>query len=185
MPQNLLPPFNSEGVLPPADYPLTLDHLRQSHLVTGEGSGSPTWDAVWREQLVNNLQILVEQLWQVGIDRIFVDGSFVENKDHPGDIDGYFECEARHFISGDLARELNLLDPHKVWTWSPHDRRPDRNSAKRQLPMWHQYRVEFYPHYANLPCGIKDRFGNDLQFPAAFRQSRSNYEPKGIIQIVR
>jgi hypothetical protein len=181
----MLPPFTADDVLPAGDYPMTLAQLRASHLVTGEGNASPNWDTTWRRSLVDNLEILVNQLRQIGIDRIFVDGSFVENKDHPNDIDGYFECEARRFVTGQLERELNALDPHKIWTWSPGSRRPDPNSAKKQLPMWHQYRVELYPHFAGLMTGIHDRFGNDLQFPSAFRLSRTDYRPKGIVQIVR
>lgn len=181
----MLPSFTADDVLPPGDYALTLDELRASHLVTGEGSGSESWDAEWRGQLVDNLEVLVIQLWQVGIDQIFVDGSFVENKDHPNDIDGYFECEARRFVRGQVERELNALDPYKVWTWSHNSRRPDTNSAKKQLPMWHQYHVELYPHFAGLMSGIRDRFGNDLAFPSAFRLSRTDYRPKGIVQIVR
>ena len=131
----MLPPFTPDGVLPAGDYPLTLEELRASPLVTGEGVASPTWDSEWRRQVVDNLAILVRQLWQVGIDRIFVDGSFVEEKDHPNDIDGYFECDVRLFASGQLERALNALDPHKVWTWNLASRRPDPNSAKRQLPI--------------------------------------------------
>jgi len=43
-----LPPFTAEGLLPGGDYPLTLDELRSSFLVTGVGVGSATWDAPWR-----------------------------------------------------------------------------------------------------------------------------------------
>ncbi len=53
---------------------------------------------------------------------------------------------------------------------------------KRQLPMWHQYRVELYPHIGQL-SGIQDRHGHELEFPAAFRQSRRDGRPKGIIRI--
>lgn len=180
----MLPEFTEEGVLPPGDYSLTIDELRRSHLVTGEGNPSPDWDAVWRAYLVDNLEILVTQLWSVGIDRIFVNGSFVEHKDHPNDIDGYFECDLMRLATGELQRELNALDRHKVWTWDRSSRRPDPNSTKRQLPMWHQYRVELYPHYGNL-TGIRDEFGNDQMFPAAFRKSRDAYRPKGIVRIVR
>lgn len=68
-----LPPFTADGVLPPADYPLTLDALRASHLVTGEGALPATWDAAWREHLVGNLAVVVRQLWQVGIGRIHME----------------------------------------------------------------------------------------------------------------
>ena len=180
-----LPPFTADGLLPQGDYVLTLGELQTSCLVTGEGVTSPTWDGAWRAHLVASLEVLVHQLWQLGIDQIFVNGSFVEDKDHPNDIDGYFECEARYLLSGQLQSDLNALDPYKVWTWGPASRRPDPNSTKRQLPMWHQYRVELYPHLPGLPSGIKDRFGNDLEFPSAFRLSRRGDLPRGIIRISR
>jgi hypothetical protein len=120
----------------------------------------------------------------VGLDEIFIDGSFVEDKDHPNDIDGYFVCDINRLKTGELQRELNLLDPHKVWTWAPRDRMPAQGFTKSQLPMWHRYRVELYPH-VGLPCGIKDEHGNELEFPAAFRKSRHDYKPKGIIKLVR
>lgn len=179
-----LPEFTAEGLLPPGDYELTFGALRSSFLVLGPGDPKecPTWDATWRERLVGNLEILVQQLWQVGITEIFIDGSFVEEKDHPNDIDGYFVCDLMHLASGRLEQQLNLLDPYKVWTWDPTSRRPYRGYPKKQLPMWHQYRVELYPHCGQL-SGIKDRHGNELEFPAAFRQSRRDGEPRGIIKI--
>lgn len=177
-----IPPFTPEGLLPTFDIVTTTDELRASFLVTGVGIGSISWDRVWRARLVDNLQVLVGQLWQVGIDQIFVDGSFVEAKDHPNDIDGYFVCGERDLVTGYLERELNKLDPHKVWTWSPTSRRPARGSAKRQLPI--RYRVELYPHFGQ-PAGILDEHGNEMQFPAAFRKTRANRRPKGILRIVR
>jgi len=179
-----LPSFTNEDVLPSGDYSLTLEELRQSHLVTGAGNPSEAWDSVWRAKLVTNLSILVRQLRQVGVDRIFVDGSFVENKDHPNDIDGYFETDITRIISGRLVQDLNSLDPYQSWTWDHRLRRPDPNSAKLQLPIWHQYRVELYPHYGQ-PAGILDQYGNSLLFPAAFRKSRIDHRPKGIVQIVK
>jgi len=130
------------------------------------------------------LGVLADQLWRVGIEKIFADGSFVEDKLHPNDIDGYFEVELDYLASGELERNLNTLDPFKVWTWAPASRRPYRNYAKKQLPMWHQYRIELYPHY-NQPSGIRDEFGNMLQFPAAFRKSRRAHQQKGIIELVK
>jgi hypothetical protein len=85
--------------------------------------------------------------------------------------------------SGDLERELNLLDPHKVWTWDPSSRRPYRGYPKRQLPMWHQYRVELYPHFSGLSSGIRDKHGQELEFPSAFRRSRRDGKPRGIVKI--
>lgn len=180
----VLPPFNEYGLLPAGDYPLKLSQLKQSNLVLPDKDSSAQWDQSWRAILVENLAIMANQLWQVGIEEIFVDGSFVEEKDHPNDIDGYFVCDLEFLASGRLQQELNKLDPHKVWTWSPESRTSYANSTKRQLPMWHFYRVELYPHVGQL-SGIKDVFGNDLQFPAAFRKSRAEHRPKGVVKLLQ
>lgn len=179
-----IPGFTNEGLLPVGDYEVTLGELRQSILVVGPGPSYPNWDAAWRLSLVGSLEILVNQLWNVGITEIFVDGSFAEDKDHPNDIDGYFVCDLKRLSNGELQRDLNLLDPHKIWTWDPNSRMPFRGYPKKQLPMWHHYRVELYPHVGQL-SGIKDQYGNDLEFPAAFRKSRLNNKPKGIVKITR
>ena len=73
-------------------------------------------------------------------------------------------------------------DIYKVWTWDPAYRRPYRGYPKKQLPMWHQYRVEMYPHFGQL-SGICDKYGNELEFPSAFRLSRRDGRPRGIVKI--
>lgn len=175
--------FNNFGLLPPGDYDLTIAQLRGSMLVTGPRPAILGWDAAWRRQLVDKLAILVGQLRKVEITTVFIDGSFVEDKCHPNDIDGYFECDVFDLATGALQTRLNLLDPHKVWTWDHSARHPDPDSDKRQLPMWHIYRVELYPHY-NQFSGIVDAAGNALTFPSAFRKSRREDRQKGIVRIV-
>lgn len=129
-----------------------------------------------------NLSVRVHHLWQAGITEIFIDGSFVEDKDHPNDIDGYFECSLQRLADGSLEESLNRLDPYKCWTWDPAKRRSVPGIAKKQLPMWCQHRVELFPHFGQL-SGIRDSHGNELEFPAAFRLSRTGV-PKGIVKIV-
>lgn len=184
---NPIPVFTAEGLLPPGDYEATFEELRQSMLVHGPQPASEwmEWDALWRRRLVDNLATLTRQLWRVGIKEVFVDGSFTEDKHHPNDIDGYFECDLDRLKSGALQRELNLLDPHKVWTWDPASRRPYRGYPKKQLPMWHQYRVELYPHVPGLPSGIRDRHGEELEFPSAFRLSRRDGRRRGIVKVIQ
>jgi hypothetical protein len=188
----MLPLFTPEGVLPPDDYLMTIADLKASFLVTGDGVTSKNWDTDWRFMLVENLHILVSELWQVGIDKIFIDGSFVEEKDHPNDIDGYFECDPMDVYTKKLNDKLNSINPHKIWTWDAGSRRYDSDTRKRQLPMWHQYLVELYPFIPGLPSGIPDEFGNPQEFPAAFRKTRLRQTPdgvrmfpKGIIQIIK
>jgi len=171
-------------MLPPGDYAVTIEQLLTSMLALGPVDRQATWDGPWRRRLVEKRGVLVEQLWQAGVTQVFVDGSFVEDKDHPNDIDGYFVCDIRRLVSGDLERDLNLLDPHKCWTWDPAHRRACPGFPKRQLPMWHAYRVELYPHVGQL-SGIQDKYGNELEFPSAFRLSRRDGRPRGILQIIR
>lgn len=106
-----LPTFTLDGPLPAGDYELSLSELKDSVVVTGPGI--PDWDAEWRLHLVDNLEVLVRQLWKVGVTEIFADGSFAEDKSHPNDIDGYFECDLSELASGRLEQELNLLDPQR------------------------------------------------------------------------
>jgi hypothetical protein len=179
-----LPPFNSDGLLPPGDYPLSFKELKKSSLVKASATSSPAWDEIWRGHLVGNLETMVQQLWDVGVDRVFVDGSFVEDKDHPNDIDGYFECNLFELASGELQEKLNALDAKKVWTWDPAKRTAAPNSVKKQLPMWHTYRVELYPHVGQS-SGLRDEFGNELQFPSAFRLSRREHKQKGIVLLTK
>ena len=109
---------------------------------------------------------------------------FAEEKDHPNDIDGYFECDRMAFLNGQVERDLNLLNPHKVWTWEPDSRWAYRGYPKEQLPMWHRYRVELWPHYGDS-SGILDEHGNELTFPAAFRKSRDSNQQRGIVKIIQ
>ena len=188
----VIPPFNSDGLLPPGEFDVTFDELRQSILITGpqaqaqaQAQAAPRcWDSAWRAHLVRNLEVLTRQLWQVGVTAVFADGSFVEEKDHPNDIDGYFECELARLKSGQLARDLNRLDPGGIWTWDPASRRSCRGSPKRQLPMWHKYRIELYPHVPGLLSGICDKWGNESEFPSAFRRSRRDGKPRGILKLL-
>lgn len=177
-----IPEFTAEGFIPAGDYEVTLAELRQSVLVSGGRRSGSTWDSAWRALLVDNLAGLARQLWACGVEDVFIDGSFVEQKDHPNDIDGYFVCDLQEFASGRLERKLNRLDPDKVWTWDPKLRRPSPGFPKKQLPMWHIYRVELYPHYGQ-GSGVLDEHGHELEFPAAFRRSRRDGKPRGIVKI--
>lgn len=165
-------------MLPPGDYELTVEQLLESTLVIGP-VGAETWNAKWRRKLLENLAVMIGQLAQVGITEVFIDGSFVENKDVPNDIDGYFVCDATRWASGELIHDLQQIDP--VWTWDPVRREPFRRYPKEQLPMWHKYRVELFPDYGQF-CGLFDGDGRKLTFAEAFRISRG-FGPKGIVKI--
>jgi hypothetical protein len=165
----------------PHDFALTFDQLEASILVLKSGRGP--WDEEWRHRLVRMAKVLVTQLWQVGIEEIYLDGSFVERKPHPNDIDGYFVCEVDQFFDVQLP-QLETLD--NCWTWDEDRLRFAADTAKPQLPMWHKYRTELYPHYAELSAsGIKGPTGEDLTFPDAFRRRRDDFQPKGLIRMIQ
>ncbi|MEX0661208.1 MAG: hypothetical protein WD381_05545 [Balneolaceae bacterium] len=177
--------FNKYGLLPKGDYEFTFKQLRNSIFVKGlKRNAILNWDEKWRAHLVNQAEILVKQLWDIGITEIWLDGSFAEAKPHPNDIDGYFECDISEFASGHIQRELNKRDPHKIWRWDTSSRKSYRRYVKKQLPMRHTYRVELYPHYGQN-SGITDKHGNAEMFPAAFRKNRTNNKEKGIIKIIK
>jgi hypothetical protein len=146
-------------------------------------------DYVLPRQLLDNAEILTKELWAVGIKNVYLDGSFVEDKDRPNDIDGYFETgltltgpDLHKFAA--VVQLLNLKNKHKIWNWNPNSRVSVAGFAKKQLPMWAHYRVELYPHLQQS-TGIKDAQGNDLMFPSAFRQCRASGIPKGIIKVIK
>ena len=176
--------FDKDGYLPDGDYELTPSQLRNSILVSNPSRAE--WDEIWRERLLENFFLLASELWQVGITEIYIDGSFVEEKDRPNDIDGYFVVDDfKRFVRKDLHRALNAINRDKIWTWSQLDMVKDDSIGKRVLPMWQKYRVELFPDYPGSFSGIRDRRGRDLGFPEAFRSCRRGRARKGIIKLVK
>lgn len=178
-----LPAFTCDGVLPLGDYALTLMELRSSYLVDGP-SPTPTWDRAWRRSLLDHFEQLVGDLWQCGVERIFVSGSFVESSDHPKDLDGYFECDEHDFLTGTLQRRLNAVNPGHIWTWDASRKYRSDYSTKSQLPMWHVHRADLWPHYGRIG-GETDSYGYDMLFPSLFRRTKHRPGRKGIIQVIR
>ena len=56
-----LPPFSDDGLLPPGDYEMSLEELKDSMLVEGPEEGYQNWDSGWRMKLVENLEVMVGQ----------------------------------------------------------------------------------------------------------------------------
>jgi hypothetical protein len=167
-----IPFFTDDGLLPPGTYQLTFEELRSSHLVTGLSSSDPeNWETEWRMQLVKDAEALVNDLWKVGIEEVFLDGSFVEDKGRPGDIYGYYNCLSLEEFQFQIHPKLCSLN--QIWVVE--------GLGKSRI--WEIFRVEFYPNFGQC-AGLFDEFGNQLTFPSAFRRTRDNKQ-KGIIQIVK
>src|SRR5699024_6048682 len=115
--------FTKDGVLPRGDFELTINELRQSVLIKGEND-LHVWDEQWRIYLIDQLEILVQELWKVEVDQIFIDGSFVENKCALNGIVRYFECDWMAIATGKVERKLNALKPHKIWSRDNKSNKP-------------------------------------------------------------
>jgi len=181
--------FDDNGRLPAGTYPLTLDELEESILVTGEENLDGGWDIKWRIHLVKNLRIMVQQLWEEGFVDIYIDGSFATDKLHPGDIDGYFVCKKPAGLSdsdheNDLCSRLNKRDRKKVWTWKESDRKKPAEAEKGQLPMWFEYNVEMWPEYDQWSGQIHPITQEKLTHAELFRITKQG-ENKGIIKLLK
>ena len=179
----VIPPFDEHGVMP-RDSVATPEDLRLSHLVYGETVGSANWDSIWRAELVDRVARVFELFSSVGgVTEFWLDGSFVEAVDRPGDIDAYFTLQhPSEWLT--LADRLNALEGEEIWTWDVAKRRRYPGSVHPKPPFWGRYRVDIYPDFGR-PSGIFDAGGNPLTFAEAFRQQRTTYRPKGIVRLRR
>ncbi|MBN1609643.1 MAG: hypothetical protein JW940_23625 [Polyangiaceae bacterium] len=181
--QQLPADFEPSGLLRPGIFLATLAELRCSLLVQGTVSTGPGWRKKWRLHLVDQLELLVRDLWHVGIDQIFANGSFCTDKPRPGDIDGYFVTSWLNWRS--QAATLRVLRPE--WTWAPREMRPAAD-GKPKLPMWHEHRVELFPVFDppfRDQSFLGTRTAEGKVFIDDFFQLTRSHESKGIVQIAR
>lgn len=180
-----LPEFDADGYLPVGVHELAMDELTESGLVLGfrEPKDAPNWDPTWRMELAGNLIVLCNQLKSVGITEVVIGGSFVENKDHPNDINGFFPCDYRLIASGDLVRDLNLIDPHACWGWSPDRMRSCDGYPKKRLPMWHEYKVELWPDYGQISV-FKNLHDQPISWRSAFSRRPEDGREKGLVKLL-
>jgi len=103
----MIPEFDERGYLPPGVHVTTLDEVRQRF---GNNIG--------RNELLANLNILLEVARRLGASRIFLDGSFVTDKETPGDIDAILVIpdevntaspEARVLYEADIRFSIHLF----------------------------------------------------------------------------
>jgi len=129
-----------------------------------------------RNWLVDNLTILVAQLWRAGVADVFIAGSFVQNNPNPGDIDGYYLVDPRR--DARLLARLNGISPLFIQATVPATWRFSPEQNKPKCDMWHQHRVELFLEDAH-------RSGQDGSWAALFKKTKKDGKPKGIIHIVR
>lgn len=83
----MIPPFDaSTGYLPPGE------HMAGWDEVVGRYGATE-----WRRCLLAGLQRALRVLQAAGCRKVYLDGSFVTAKEHPGDFDGCWEAEGVDF----------------------------------------------------------------------------------------
>lgn len=112
----MIPPFNSDGKLPPGIHTCTWEEFVAQFGTTPH-----------RLNLIAGLKTAMEQLKHAGCQTVYVDGSFVTNKAVPGDFDACWE--------------VNGVDMNKLKTAAP----ALLNFANKRAAQKAQYRGEFFP----------------------------------------
>ncbi len=88
-----IPNFNGNGELPTGEYLVTLDEIEARF-----GSANEV-----RRKLMQGLKAAVANLSQANVRKLWIDGSFVTDKQFPNDIDGVWEVN--EYI------DLEVVDP--------------------------------------------------------------------------
>ena len=138
-----IPPLNEAGELPPGEHETSMPGIRKRF---GRSSAQ-------REELMHGLENAAENLQAAGVQKIWIDGSFVTSKKEPNDVDGCWEY-TEHV-------DLSRLDPVFL--------------AESRTPMKEKYGVEFFPAFV-----IEADSG--LPFPKFFQVNRDG-DPKGILVV--
>jgi hypothetical protein len=108
-----------------------------------------------REHLMDGLRTAIDSLHAAGCKRVYLDGSFVTDKELPGDFDACWEAS---------GVEPDLLDPVLL------------DFSDRRVAQKAKYRGELFPaEVAAEPGGTR--------FLDYFQRDRVTGEPKGIVAI--
>lgn len=94
----MIPPFDRRGNLPPA-----------VHLAPWAGILDRFGGNGWRRDLLDNVERAVRELQRAGCRHVWLDGSFVTDKEFPGDFDLCYDL---------VTTDLDLLDPILLDRWT-------------------------------------------------------------------
>ena len=143
----MIPRFSANGNLPPGIHFARWDEIKKRFSWTDK-----------RRQLLTGLRSAIDTLSEAGCQLVYINGSFVTNKDEPGDIDVAWEP------SGVDVERLLELEP--VFG----------DFSKRRAAQKAKFGCEFFP--ASVTA---DPVGNTfLEF---FQADKETEEPKGIIAL--
>lgn len=140
-----IPDFTSDGSLPPGIHVTTWEEFEQRYSLN-----------LTRKTQLKGMKKAIEEFKKAGCSKIYIDGSFVTWKKHPGDFDALYDLDEveRHAIH-DI-----LIDP----------------SFEGREKQKEYYEGEFFPTSEKAdPYGTKY-----LEF---FQKKKKSRNPKGIIKI--
>lgn len=143
----MIPALTDEGLLPPGIHEGTVEELREKL----------GWSQQ-RRRLISGLERALELMRDCGVERVYLDGSFVTDKDRPGDIDGCY----------DIAQGANPADLQSMYPIFPPTPL-NRDRAKEE------FGAEFFPAAAT-------EGGSGQPFLDFFRRDRKNRE-RGVVLI--
>lgn len=166
--------WDKDGLLPLQGVQLTTEELIKSAFVSGNGSSyAASWDRNRRERMTKNVIKRIETLRQAEIDDFVISGDYVEDVARPRMALGYFLCDRQDFMSRDLEKRLNEIDPDNHWSW-------EENNVFGKHPMWAADSVELWP-VLKIP-GMDPMYFKPREI---FHSNSALEKPKGVITIRR
>lgn len=94
----MIPPFKKNGYLPVG-----------IHIANWEEVSGRYGYTTWRRQLLAGLSAAIDELRVAGCRRVYIDGSFVTAKEHPGDFDACWDdARVNEDLLDPMLRELSL-----------------------------------------------------------------------------
>ena len=139
-----IPPFNSDGNLPPG-----------VHWATWQDFATRFGTTRHRKQLLKGLKSALDSLSKAGCQVVYIDGSFVTEKENPNDFDGCWDL---------TGVEPDFLDPILL--------NFDNDRAAQKI----KYKGELFPAQ-----GIEGITGKT--FLSFFQVDKNTGNPKGIVAI--
>jgi hypothetical protein len=143
----MIPQFSEDGLLPPGVHETDLEELREKM----------GWSRK-RQELLEGLEEALELMASCRVERVYLDGSFVTDKDRPNDIDGCYDL-AEDVTAEDLKRLAPIFPPNPS----------NRAEAKRR------FGVDLFPAAAT-------ELGSGQPFLRFFQTDREGRE-RGVLSV--
>jgi hypothetical protein len=143
----VIPDFTDAGALPPGEWQTNLDEIEEKLAWSGR-----------RRELLAGLRKALSLMGSCGVERVYLDGSFVTDKDRPGDIDGCYD------LAADATEEdLRRLEP--IWPPNPWNRAEAKD----------RFGVDFFP-------AATEELGSGMPFKRFFKRDREGRE-RGVLVV--